>query len=83
MERGFEASLKDLKLEDGVGGVQKLKPFTLLSEVFADGAPKPKRLYIVVQRPATSESKCLIGHRNSDDSIPWFFHLVPLASRSN
>ena len=69
MENGFEASLKNLKLEDGVEGVGKLKPFTPLSEVFADDAPKPKRLYIVVQRPDTGESECLVGHRNSDDSI--------------
>jgi len=69
MMKDYDASLKNLKLEDGVGDVRNLMPCTLLSEVFADDAPKPKRLYIVVQRPDTGESECLVGHRNSDDSI--------------
>ena len=71
MEKGFEDSLNDLKLKDG----DKLLPHWLLSKVF-DKAPTEGHLHITVERPATGESECLMGHRNSDDSISWFFHLV-------
>jgi hypothetical protein len=72
MQKDFEARLK---LEEGVEGVRKLMTYEKLSEVFADGV-QDMYLNIVVERPATGESEYLIGHRNSDDSISWFFHLV-------
>jgi hypothetical protein len=71
----FEKSLQGLKLEDGIEGVDKL---TKVADEISDILPNPprKHLHIAVERPALGESECLIGHHNSDKSIPLSHLLV-------
>jgi hypothetical protein len=68
MDVNVEDSLAALKLEDGIEGVKKLMPQKQLSKAFTDVTPKDEYLHIAMERPATSKSECLIGHRNSDQS---------------
>jgi len=53
MNTGCEDSLKQLKLKDGVGGVQKLRPADEISEVLPN--PIRKHRHIVVECPRTGE----------------------------
>jgi hypothetical protein len=61
MNTGFEDSLKQLKLEDGVEGVQRLKAADEISEFLPN--PVRKHLHIVVERPSDLSATALVPHR--------------------
>ena len=59
MNTGFEDSLKQLKLEDGVGGVQKLQPHKRIAKEFTT-VLDDEHLHIVVECLRTGEFQRLI-----------------------
>ena len=79
-QEGFNDRLKDLKLEDGVEGVEALTmPLDRIWEHFVN--PHRKHLHIIVQRPPTGVSEFLVGHRNSDQSTSGSSVSFPVALR--
>jgi hypothetical protein len=58
MNTGFEDSLNGLKLEDGIEGVQRLKPADEVWEFLPN--PARKHLHIAVECPMTGELQTLI-----------------------
>jgi hypothetical protein len=60
MNAEFEDSLERLRLEDGVEGVQKLKPQRRLLELF-QYAPEDQHLHIVVERPSTGKFQRIVA----------------------